>query len=271
MKAILLAAGRGSRLAPLTDDRPKCLVEVGGAPLLHWQLEALRGSGVREVVVVRGYCRSLIQGRGLRLIDNEDWNHTNMVQSLYCALDELSGNVLIAYTDLLYRPEVVDAAKASAASVGVVVDHDWHRLWQQRMEDPLSDAETMRLGPGGEILELGQEPSSLDQIDAQYIGMIRLSAAGAESMRRTLIDAKRADERGEYVFGSNRRFADAYMTDLLMGMIREGLTVQSIPIHGGWTEVDSLEDQRLADRMSQGTEFQRLRNNVVDSSMRESA
>jgi L-glutamine-phosphate cytidylyltransferase len=271
MKAILLAAGRGSRLAPLTDDRPKCMVEVGGAPLLSWQMEALRASGVDEIVVVRGYCRSHIQGRGLRLIDNEDWNQTNMVQSLYCALDELRGDVLIAYTDLLYQTSVVDAAKACAAPIGVVVDHDWYKLWRQRMEDPLVDAETMRLGAGGEILEVGRPAASLEQIEAQYIGMIRLSAAGCETLRRALIEAKQADDRGEAVFASTRSFGEAYMTDLLMGLIQDDVTVQSIPIRGGWTEVDSIEDLQLADRIAARDEWQNLRSLVLNPAMRVSA
>ncbi len=271
MKAILLAAGRGRRLSPLTDDRPKCMVEVGGAALLSWQLEALRAAGVKEVVVVRGYCRTRIRGRGLRLIDNEDWNHTNMVQSLYCALDELRGDLLVAYTDLLYQPSVVDAAKACSAPIGVVVDHDWHQLWRQRMEDPLADAETLRLGPGGEILEVGQVATSLDQIDAQYIGMIRLSPAGCETFRRALVEAKEAEDRGEKAFGSSRTFGQAYLTDLLMGLIREGVAVQAIPIHGGWTEVDSLADQRVAERIAAGTEWQALRELVRGPALRESA
>ena len=61
MRAILLGAGQGTRLRPLTDDRPKCMVEVGGRPLLDWQIRALRAAGVDDIVLVRGYSRSRIQ------------------------------------------------------------------------------------------------------------------------------------------------------------------------------------------------------------------
>ena len=55
MKAILLGAGQGTRLRPHTLDRPKCMVEAGGRPLLHWQLDTLRSAGIQEVVVVRAF------------------------------------------------------------------------------------------------------------------------------------------------------------------------------------------------------------------------
>ena len=85
MKAIILAAGRGSRLKGLTDDRPKCLVELGGVRLLDWQLAALKAAGIEDVVVVTGYRADLLQAEGVRTIHNPDWARTNMVRSLLCA------------------------------------------------------------------------------------------------------------------------------------------------------------------------------------------
>lgn len=247
MKAILLGAGQGSRLRPLTADRPKCMVEVRGVPLLHWQLHALRAAGIDDFTVVRGWCRTAIRGAGLRTIDNARWNRTNMVESLRCAIDELHGDVLVAYTDLLYRPHLVQAARDGTADIGVLVDLDWRSLWEQRMADPLSDAETLRFDENGHLLEIGQRPRSYDEIQAQYIGMIRLSPAGSDVMRDALARALAAQRRGETFFGSSRTLDTAYMTDLLMGLVREGVPVKTIPVRGGWTEIDSLDDLRVAE------------------------
>lgn len=247
MKAILLGAGQGRRLRPLTEDRPKCMVEVRGVPLLHWQLHALRAAGVDDFTVVRGWCRTAIRGQGLRTIDNPRWDQTNMVESLRCAIDEIHGDVLIAYTDLLYQPHLVQAARDSAADVGVVVDLEWRRLWQERMENPLSDAETLRFDATGRLLEIGQRPNSYDDIQAQYIGMVRLSPAGSDILRDALVRALAAHRRGECFFGSERTLDSAYMTDLLMGLVNEGVPVKTILVRGGWTEIDSLEDLQVAE------------------------
>jgi choline kinase len=87
MRAIILAAGRGSRIRQLTDDRPKCLVELRGRPLLEWQVEALRGGGAREIGIVTGYRREMLAALGLREFHNPRWQDTNMVSSLECAVE----------------------------------------------------------------------------------------------------------------------------------------------------------------------------------------
>ena len=255
MKAILLGAGQGTRLRPLTDDRPKCMVEVDGTPLLTWQLHALRAAGVDDVVVVRGWCRTAIRGDGLRFVDNPDFATTNMLESLHRARSEMHGDVLIAYTDLLYRPEVVQAARESRADIGVVVDLDWRSLWERRMDDPLSDAETLRTDGHGRLLEIGQPPSSYEQIQAQYLGLVRLSPAGCEVVRDALDHAATTPDAA--AFGSPRGFARAYLTDLLHGLAQRGTVVKTIPIRGGWAEVDSLDDLAVAEAIVQEQRWSR--------------
>ncbi|WP_045214014.1 NTP transferase domain-containing protein [Desulfonatronovibrio magnus] len=77
MKAIILAAGRGSRLLSLTDDRPKCLVELYGKPLLDWQIKALRDAGIQDITVVRGYLKDKITGE-FETLENPRWFKTNI-------------------------------------------------------------------------------------------------------------------------------------------------------------------------------------------------
>lgn len=247
MKAILLGAGQGTRLRPLTDDRPKCMVEVDGAPLLEWQLYALRAAGIDDVTIVRGWSRTAIQAEGLRTIDNHRFAQTNMVQSLACAADQLHGDVIVAYTDLLYRPEVIQRARQSRADLGVVVDLEWRGLWERRMDDPLSDAETLRTDGKGRLLEIGQKPTSYEQIEAQYLGIVRLSPAGCEIVRSALRQAATDDAAGRLAFGSPRTLDQAYLTDLLQSLVARDFVVKTIPIHGGWTEVDSHSDLRVAE------------------------
>ena len=85
MRAVILAAGRGSRLGHLGDDRPKCLVELEGKPLIERQIAALRRGGVDEIGVVRGYRAEMIDFPGLYYFANERWAETNMVMSLAAA------------------------------------------------------------------------------------------------------------------------------------------------------------------------------------------
>ena len=91
-KAIIVAAGRGRRLGPGTADIPKCMVKVGGRPILHWQLDALAAAGVRDVVMVRGYLGDRIDSGPfpVRFVDNPAWADNNILASLMYAEAELT-------------------------------------------------------------------------------------------------------------------------------------------------------------------------------------
>ena len=107
MKAIIIAAGQGSRLRPYTSDRPKCMVEIQGRSLIERQVHAFREAGIEEIIVIRGYRGKQIQIPGIRYIDNVHFKKNNILQSLFCARDELVGDVILSYGDILYHQEIV--------------------------------------------------------------------------------------------------------------------------------------------------------------------
>lgn len=244
MRAVVLAAGEGTRLRPLTDDRPKCLVPFAGRPLLEWQLAALAAAGVDDVTVVTGYRAEAITV-GTRRVHNDRYADTNMVASLMCARAQLDGtdDVLVAYGDIVYEPRLVTALAATRSGVGVVVDRRWRQLWDLRMEDPLADAETLRRDADGYLAELGRKPRTLADIEAQYVGLILVKAGfAAEWCARfdTL------DPDGEY---EGRDRDHMFMTAFLQLLIDAGVAVDAVPVDGGWFEVDTVEDLTVYEQL----------------------
>ncbi len=183
MKAVIVAAGRGDRLCPFTDHAPKCLLRFAGQPLLHWQIDALAASGIVDVGIVKGYLGETIVDRRLTSWTNPNWARTNMVHSLMYAREALcSGRrVVIAYGDIIYEPRVLATLLATTGPIVVAVDRNWRRLWEERMADPLADAESLRMNEGGEITDIGRKVSQLDEIDAQYMGLLCFAPEGAEA------------------------------------------------------------------------------------------
>src|SRR5437667_12196796 len=99
-KAIILAAGRGQRLHPHTARLPKCLLPFAGDSILHRQLKILRACRVHSIAIVKGFLGELIDvAPTIRFYVNPEYAKTNMLASLFCAEDELDGNVLICYGD----------------------------------------------------------------------------------------------------------------------------------------------------------------------------
>ena len=235
-KLIILAAGEGTRLRPYTADRPKCLVEVDGRSLLDRQLDVAAKRDIEPVVLIGGYRAEMLRGRGTTLKTNPRYHETNMVWTLFCAEEELVGEVIVAYGDIVYARSILDALLASTVDVAVTIDLDWEQYWRARNEDPLSDAETLKLASDGRILELGRRPESLDQIQGQYMGLMKFSEHGVGALKQIF---QRAKAEGNIQGKSPEK---AYMTDMLQMMIDAGVPVQSVPVHGGWVEVDTVSD-----------------------------
>lgn len=232
MKAIILAAGRGSRMKDLTDERPKCLVELCGKALLDWQLEALRAAGITETAIVTGYKRELLANRGLAEFHNARWAETNMVSSLACAQDWLLAEpCIVSYSDIFYSSAAIESLMACTASLAVTYDPNWRGLWTQRFGDPLLDAETFSLTPLGTLACIGSKPKSLEEIQGQYMGILRFSPDGwGEVMRvRSTLTSIQRDK--------------VDMTSILQRVIEaDRVPIVALEYLGAWGEVDSPSD-----------------------------
>jgi choline kinase len=238
-KAIILAAGEGSRLRPHTLDRPKCLVEVNGKSLLDHQLAVLRSFAIDPIAIVAGYMAASLDRPDLNVHLNPRYAETNMVWTLFCAESELSGELIVSYGDIVYSKEALAALLASKHDISVIVDKQWEPYWRARFDNPLDDAETLKLAPDGRFLEIGQKPQSLKEIQGQYIGLMKFSAAGIDTLKDVFHGARQAGSLG------GKPVEKAYMTDLLQAIIDTGSRVHSVPIQGGWVEIDNAKDLGL--------------------------
>lgn len=242
MRAIILAAGRGSRLHPYTAECPKCLTELSGSPLIECQLAALRLCGIEDIVIVTGFMAEKLSLPGTRQVWNEHWADTNMVESMFCALSDLQNGAIVSYSDIVYEPRILRALIDSRHDVSVAVDLEWQKLWKFRFDDPLEDAESLKLNDDQEIEDIGNRPETVEEIDAQFMGLMKFSKGGVEA----LASARDGWRHVERKWMADRPLRKAYMTDLLMELILRGETVNAVPVESGWIEIDTVTDyQRL--------------------------
>ena len=241
MRAVVLAAGAGSRLRPLTDERPKCMVELGGIPLLHRQLSVLASAGITDVTVVAGACAHAIVAPRANVVLNPHWQSSNMVASLFHAVEALRADdvIVVGYGDIAYERRVLDVLLATDGPLAVVVDRGWRPYWQRRFERPLDDAETLRLRPDGTIAELGRRPQSIDEIEGQYIGLIKLTRETAADLVEHHYRLVCRDEDG---------VRQMYMTEFIQTLIDDGWPVTAAIVEHGWIEIDSPSDVALYER-----------------------
>ena len=224
-------------MGELTAGRPKCLVELGGQPLLHWQIDALQAAGIEKIGIVAGWHKEQLRGYGTTLFENARWAETNMVVSLACATTWLQGNTcVVSYSDIFYAPRAVSALLALDAGIAITYDRDWLALWSRRFSQPMSDAETFEVDDRGYLTDIGRRAASLDQISGQYMGLLRFTPDGWHEVLRFLSE----------ISGDERDRLD--MTTLLRHLIARGVRIATAPIDCRWGEVDSTSDLALYER-----------------------
>lgn len=257
MKAILIAAGMGRRLSPYTDDRPKCLVEVAGRPMILRQIDNLRAVGVTEFVVIRGYLAdrltsALAHEPGVRFVDNFNYPNNNILLSLMCAQDELETGFFCSYGDIVYRPEVSEALSRSSHDISLVVDPYFAEVYEGRTEHPIAEAELADVDPQTQrVRRVGKKVVPLEQAAGEFIGLWKASAHAGKTLRG-LFQQRLAELGPSSPYGRAQRLEVAYLTDLFNDLLTEEPRLQ-LPIHSvaiaqpkSWREIDTVQDLERA-------------------------
>lgn len=252
VKMIILAAGKGTRLRPLTDDIPKCLVKVKGKPLIDWQIEVAKRVGIDDIIVIRGYEKEKLEylkEKNIKLIDNLDYDTTNMVETLFKAKEYFDKDIIISYGDIIYEEKVLKKLLESRHSISVVVDHGWKEYWEMRCDNIYSDAESLVLNDKGCITNIGQKVNTIDLIQGQYIGLSKFNISGIKELIKVYEKEKEAFKNGENYICQARNIKQIYMTDIIEKIIEENIEVYEVPINRGWIEIDNSNDLNIAENL----------------------
>ena len=245
-KAIFIAAGRGRRLMPLTEDVPKCNAEIGGRRILDWCVAALRSAGIDDIVFVGGYRIDRVRADypGFRFCENAAWESNNILASLFCAEHEMIEGFVSSYADILYTPGAVQRLLASPGDIALLVDTDWRGRYAPRTEHPETDGEKVRL-QDGRVVEINRAIPP-GEAPAEFTGVARFTPAGARLLIEHYHRARRRHGGGAYRGASS--FQTAYLIHLLQDMLEAGVAMDAVETHGGYFEIDTTQDHGLAER-----------------------
>jgi len=216
------------------------MVNYAGLSLIERTVLTLQHCGVKNIACVSGYradsLRKHLDDFDLSFFQNDRYASTNMVYSLCCARDFCDDDLVISYSDIQYTEGVLNALLGSKADVAVVVDRDWRSLWEMRMDDPQSDVESLKLDAKGRIASVGEPIDNLDDVEGQYIGLIKVS-------RRFLNQFFECYSEPDSRSSCEKEGIDnMYMTSLLQTVIRKHNNVEPVFIDGQWLEIDTLKD-----------------------------
>ena len=193
MKAIIVAAGRGSRMGTLTENLPKCLaIRVGEQSLFDYQVATFRDLGISELAVVCGYRSEKFPPRGIRYYWNQSFENNNILESLMSARREISGEVLITYSDIFFTPSIPKALMQSPADITIAVGLDWESHYEERTEHPMTEAELVQFDKNKKVRRIGKIFSPASKFQGEFMGIMKMNDRGQNAFVFIMIWLKRS-------------------------------------------------------------------------------
>jgi choline kinase len=250
MKAIIVAAGPGIRLLPFTENKPKCMLEVGGKTILQRNLEVLKENGITDIVIVKGHKSDAINYPNIKYYYNPNYLENNILTSLFYAEKEMRDGFIFSYSDILYSASVLRKLLQSKEDMSLVIDMDWAQRYKGRTLHPIDEAELVVV-EDGKVVKISKFMNPAIAY-GEFIGLAKFTRKGVETLIRNY---KRIRANKWCGFKAHHRFQDAvsidkaYLTDMLQELINRGYPIHSVDINGGWLEIDTSQDLQIARRI----------------------
>ena len=243
-KALIIAAGLGSRLKKHTENLPKCMLDFGGKTLLQRQIDSYKKNDIKDISLIKGYKKEKINYKGIKYFENPEYRNNNILNSIFYGEEVINGNIIISYSDILFDPIVVKRALETDHDISVVVDIDWRGYYVGRKDHPISEAENVIFNANNQVIKIGKINTGNEDIHGEFIGMIKLSGHGTEIFKKHFHRLKKI--YWNKPFQRAKTFQKAYLTDFIQELVDTGIKVHCVIIESGWKEIDTVEDYQKA-------------------------
>ena len=239
MRAIILVAGKGSRLPLHLSKKPKSLIPLsGGKTLIEYQLANYKKINIKKISLITGYKKSLFDRFKVEKFYNKKWNTTNMVSSLISADSWLSkSNCIISYGDIFFHTGNIKSFLNSKKDISILFDVNWKSYWKKRFQNPLDDAETFKIKNDNSIYEIGKKTKRYKDIMGQYMGIIKFSPIGWNKFKEAVNQ-----------FPKNKQ-KDLFITDVLNKIAQTKFKIYGYRYLDNWIEIDNFNDYNIANNL----------------------
>lgn len=230
MKAIILAAGKGSRLTTLRDDLPKCLAPLGGISLIERQIRALRSEGIEDIVAVVGFGAELVKetcGPRIEYVENRLYRETNSLFSLLLARRFLQGGFVVLNADVVFHPQLLSDLLTAQHEDALLISYP------EQMTPPFGDEEMKVRVKAGRITDISKQISAR-KADGENVGIAKFGASGAALVGKKIEELIRR--------GAHREWAPRAFKEFALERPLHAIGTRGYP----WIEIDFPEDYHLA-------------------------
>ena len=244
INAIILAAGVGNRLSPLTKDIPKGMVKLFEKSLLEMQIDIFKQYDINDITIVTGYLGEKITFPDINYIKNKNFSLTNINESLFCAREKFQTESLISYSDIIYEKKNIERIANFNGDIGVGIRLNWKSHYKGRTLHPTSEAENVVI-ENNKIVKIRKNISKCEknQIIGEFIGIMKLSKNASDILVQKYLKLEKS-HIGK--FHNAPSLKQAYITDMLQEIIDSDYLVEPVIIEGKWCEIDTIQDIEYA-------------------------
>lgn len=240
MKAIILAAGRGTRLKPLASKIPKCMIPICNKPILKWQVELLQKSGITDITIVTGSLAKKIKINDVCYVKNKFYRSTEQNYSIFVARNKIKGSVIISFADIIYDKKILKKLINFNGECGIAVRTDWRKAYRNRKLHPVSEADNVLLN-GKKVIKIKKNivHHGRNEKVVEFLGLIKFSGKGSSLFLKKL---KYLNKYHKGKFHTANSFKKAYLIDMIQELINSKIIVTPVFVNGKYFEIDTPED-----------------------------
>ncbi len=184
MKAIILAAGVGSRLGDAIKSTPKCLIKIGKKTIIEYQIEALKLNNINDISIVIGHHADkvikVLKNKSVKFYVNKNYKKTGMLESLFCAREELNDGIILLYGDVVFKANLIKKLLKNKNDFCLVVDkkikilHEAKETFEEYYREKIKKGGTKVSIVNGFVKKISKDIPP-DEASAEYIGISKLS------------------------------------------------------------------------------------------------
>ncbi len=234
MKAIILAAGRGSRIPQITKNKPKCLIKINKETILERQISFLHQLKIKDIIIIKGFKKDKILIKKIKYIENKNYKKNEQLESLFYAKSEFTDDIIVLFGDIIYDFSIIKKIYQKKKLITLAVDKNWKAKYKFRFDHPVDQADKVRINKKNNIVRIGKK-LKIDEANGEFLGIFKVSKTGCKIILKNYKKYKKKYDT-----------ANKQIHDFIKFLINEGIHISSLSVKGKYMEIDTFNDYKLA-------------------------
>ena len=244
MKAIILAAGAGSRLDNITKNKPKPLVNIGKKSLLEHQITKLQKNGINDITVIIGPYPEKYNFKDIEYVIDKNYNEHDQFGSLLLSKSLMTEEIIILFADIIFQENILQQILNSKNDISISLDLEWKESYKQRTNNDMSNADVSVI-TNNQILNIGRNsefPKS--PVTAEFLGIIKISNSFIKDFKNNIESFENRIQKPQ----NHLSIKNSKVIDFLSFLLSNGIKINPLFISGKWAEIDTEQDLEFANQ-----------------------